>query len=125
MIPIGDAGVQRLKRVWRVNDSEFEEEDFGPVRFVPLIGEEGWPTDRTTAEVPAVHGGRGRATSRSIEALKDRAAARPTTIAEIVSRAAEPFERYDAAELGPLLARIADARVVFARRSQPWHRRVL
>ena len=112
VIPIGDAGVQRLKRVWRVNDSEFEEEDFGPVRFVPLIGEEGWPTDRTTAEVPAVHGGRGRATSRSIEALKDRAAARPTTIAEIVSRAAEPFERYDAAELGPLLARIADARVV-------------
>ena len=113
MIPVGDAGVQRLKRVWRVNDSEFEEEDFGPVRFVPLIGEEGWSTDRTMAEVPpAERRGRGGAASRSMEALEGRAAARPTTIAQIVMRAAEPFERYDDADLGPLLARIAEARVV-------------
>jgi protein-L-isoaspartate(D-aspartate) O-methyltransferase len=33
-------------------------------------------------------------------------------VAEIVTHAAEPFERYDSADLAPLLARIADARVV-------------
>jgi protein-L-isoaspartate(D-aspartate) O-methyltransferase len=105
VIPIGDAGVQRLKRIWRTGEKEFEEEDFGPVRFVPLIGEEGWSRARES-------GRRASESSRTLEALKDRAAARPTSAAEIVTRAAEPFERHDTADLKPLLARIGDARVV-------------
>ncbi|HEY3519357.1 MAG TPA: protein-L-isoaspartate(D-aspartate) O-methyltransferase [Gammaproteobacteria bacterium] len=109
VIPVGDAGVQRLKRIWRTGEKEFEEEDFGPVRFVPLIGEEGWSTERATARGS---GRRVRESSRTLEALKDRAAARPTTAAETVTRAAEPFEHYDAADLKSLLARIRDARVV-------------
>ncbi|HWN39649.1 MAG TPA: protein-L-isoaspartate(D-aspartate) O-methyltransferase, partial [Gammaproteobacteria bacterium] len=107
VIPVGDAGVQRLKRVWRTGEDEFEEEDFGPVRFVPLIGAEGWSAEHGT---PA--GLRVREPSRARGTLKHRAAARPTTAAEIVARAAEPLERHDTADLKPLLARIADARVV-------------
>jgi protein-L-isoaspartate(D-aspartate) O-methyltransferase len=109
VIPVGDAGVQRLKRIWRTGEREFEEEDFGPVRFVPLIGEEGWSTERST---PRGSGRRVSESSGTLEARKDRAAARPTSAAEIVTRAAEPFERYDTADLKPLLARIGDARVV-------------
>jgi protein-L-isoaspartate(D-aspartate) O-methyltransferase len=43
VMPVGDAGLQRLLRVWRTGESRFEEEDLGLVRFMPLIGEEGWP----------------------------------------------------------------------------------
>jgi len=53
VIPVGDAGVQRLKRVWRTGEDEFEEEDFGPVRFVPLIGAEGWSAEHGTDNVRA------------------------------------------------------------------------
>lgn len=42
VIPVGDAGEQRLCKVKRVDESRFEETDLGTVRFVPLIGEQGW-----------------------------------------------------------------------------------
>ncbi|HEX2113204.1 MAG TPA: erythromycin esterase family protein, partial [Alphaproteobacteria bacterium] len=43
VIPIGDeARVQELKRITRTTATAFEEEDLGPVAFVPLIGAEGW-----------------------------------------------------------------------------------
>ena len=43
VIPVGDRIMsQKLLRVRRVDDGEFETEDLGAVRFVPLIGEEGW-----------------------------------------------------------------------------------
>jgi protein-L-isoaspartate(D-aspartate) O-methyltransferase len=58
VIPVGDSGVQRLKRVWRTGDNEFQEEDFGAVRFVPLIGEEGWASERVTTH--ARRAARGR-----------------------------------------------------------------
>jgi protein-L-isoaspartate(D-aspartate) O-methyltransferase len=43
VIPVGDAGVQHLMRIRRTGGEAYEEEDLGAVRFVPLIGEEGWP----------------------------------------------------------------------------------
>ena len=44
VMPVGGAErVQRLVRVRRVSASEYRETDLGPVRFVPLIGAEGWP----------------------------------------------------------------------------------
>lgn len=43
VIPVGDADSQRLLKITRTSGTRFEEEDLGPVRFVPLVGAEGWP----------------------------------------------------------------------------------
>lgn len=46
VIPIGSsADSQELMRVTRLSESEFQEESLGGVRFVPLIGQEGWPAE--------------------------------------------------------------------------------
>lgn len=43
VVPVGkDPRAQELIRVTRVDDDEFEQEDIAVVRFVPLIGKEGW-----------------------------------------------------------------------------------
>lgn len=43
VMPIGEpAEVQHLVKVTRTGDEGYEREDLGAVRFVPLIGEEGW-----------------------------------------------------------------------------------
>lgn len=43
VIPVGTSTwYQELVRVTRTGESEFETEQLVPVRFVPLIGEEGW-----------------------------------------------------------------------------------
>ena len=43
VMPIGRArGLQTLIRLIRIGEEEYEEKDLGGVRFVPLIGEEGW-----------------------------------------------------------------------------------
>ena len=44
VIPVGASkGYQRLVRVTRVAETGFETEDLIGVRFVPLLGDEGWP----------------------------------------------------------------------------------
>jgi len=42
VIPIGDKGEQKLIRVRKTAHSKLIEENLGSVRFVPLIGSEGW-----------------------------------------------------------------------------------
>ncbi len=42
IIPVGDAFSQRLLRIRKLEDNTFVEETVEYVRFVPLIGEEGW-----------------------------------------------------------------------------------
>ena len=45
VIPVGaDQRAQELVRVTRISKSEYRSEDIADVRFVPLIGEEGWAT---------------------------------------------------------------------------------
>jgi protein-L-isoaspartate O-methyltransferase len=45
-MPIGDPGeVQQLIKVTKQEDGILRQEDLGAVRFVPLIGEEGWKID--------------------------------------------------------------------------------
>lgn len=45
-IPIGRSkAYQELVRVTRVAEDEFKAEDLVPVRFVPLVGEEGWSSE--------------------------------------------------------------------------------
>ncbi len=43
VIPHGDASSQRLARITRKDERHFVEENLGDVRFVPLLGAEGWP----------------------------------------------------------------------------------
>lgn len=43
VMPVGDAGwVQRLVKISKQPDGRLEQSDLGSVRFVPLIGKEGW-----------------------------------------------------------------------------------
>ena len=43
VLPHGDASSQRLVRITRKDDGHYVEENLGEVRFVPLLGVEGWP----------------------------------------------------------------------------------
>jgi len=43
VMPVGSASSQRLVRVIRSEEHEYEYQDLEPVVFVPLIGAEGWP----------------------------------------------------------------------------------
>ena len=47
VMPVGHAhDVQRLVKVMKAADGSIEQSDLGAVRFVPLIGEEGWSDGR-------------------------------------------------------------------------------
>ncbi|HSD68718.1 MAG TPA: protein-L-isoaspartate(D-aspartate) O-methyltransferase [Woeseiaceae bacterium] len=97
IIPIGRTPeIQELVRVTRVSEDEFETEDLADVRFVPLVGEEGWAPET----VPA--GARRR------PAAVDRDAA----LVDAIADGCEPFNSVNAANLDPLLERIGDARIV-------------
>jgi protein-L-isoaspartate(D-aspartate) O-methyltransferase len=92
VIPVGGKGrLQSLVRATRLGDDRFDEEDLGPVAFVPLIGAQGWQD---------IAAGEASATGPQ-EALPER-----------IARAAEPFPDLDAADLGPLLKRIGNRRLV-------------
>ena len=43
IVPVGGVDEQRLLRIRRMSEDEFHEDDLGGVRFVPLIGAQGWP----------------------------------------------------------------------------------
>ena len=43
IIPVGAPNRQYLMRMIRHSETEFEQENLGEVRFVPLIGAQGWP----------------------------------------------------------------------------------
>jgi protein-L-isoaspartate(D-aspartate) O-methyltransferase len=49
VIPVGrDRAFQELQRVTRTSETEFETEYLAAVRFVPLVGAEGWNTELAT-----------------------------------------------------------------------------
>jgi len=96
VIPVGEGrGLQQLLRVTREDDGSFRREELGGVRFVPLIGAEGW-----AAEQPA---GSGQPTPPP---------SRPLTLAHLLREVAEPLESLDAQDLGALLERIGRSRLV-------------
>ncbi len=43
VVPTGPTDRQRLVRITRRTQIDYSEEDLGDVRFVPLLGEQGWP----------------------------------------------------------------------------------
>jgi len=48
VIPFGSESSQHLVRIIRRDETTFVEENLGEVRFVPLVGEEGWPLEQRT-----------------------------------------------------------------------------
>lgn len=97
VIPVGDGErAQELVRITRVSDTEFRREELADVRFVPLIGDEGWQPDNVRPG-PAQR----RPMPRREEAPE-----------KVIAQAAEPFGAIDATELSPLLARIGEADLV-------------
>jgi protein-L-isoaspartate(D-aspartate) O-methyltransferase len=99
VIPVGaDQYTQELIRVTRVSAREYRSEDIADVRFVPLIGEEGWLANE---DRPLSRRARRRA-----------AAPREETLARDLAEAAESFPGIEQADLNPLLKRIGSARVV-------------
>jgi protein-L-isoaspartate(D-aspartate) O-methyltransferase len=99
VIPVGgDQRVQELVRVTRVAEDDYRQEDLADVRFVPLLGEEGWATGKS--KLPS---------AREAEPMLS---SKGENIVEKITAAAEPFNSIDDADFGPLLERIGDARVV-------------
>ncbi len=94
VIPAGSENVQKLWRITRTGDDHYEREDLGDVRFVPLIGKAGW-MDTEAAGTGAI-----------------RARRAPASVAAQVAQHGEPFRSVDEADLGGLMARIGDARLV-------------
>ena len=99
VIPVGsDQQVQELVRVTRVAENDYRSEDIADVRFVPLIGEEGW-TGRT--------GEPGRLSRKFRLAFSN-----DEMLARKLADAAEPFRSIEQADLNPLMERIGSARIV-------------
>ena len=95
LVPVGPTQrLQKLVRVTRLDEHRFDEEDLLDVRFVPLVGEEGWAEG---VERPA---------------RAPRPAGLEEPVVAMIAAAAEPFEGIDGADLEPLLERVGDARLV-------------
>jgi protein-L-isoaspartate(D-aspartate) O-methyltransferase len=57
VIPVGaDQRAQELVRVVRISNNDYRSEDIADVRFVPLIGEEGWAGANGEVRAPAPPG---------------------------------------------------------------------
>ncbi len=99
VIPVGtDPRIQELVRVTRLSEVKYKSEDIADVRFVPLVGEEGWAATRNEAPPP----------QRVMEGPKSESQVLSRTLAA----SCEPFDDIEAVDLAPLLERIGDARVV-------------
>ncbi len=92
IIPVGPEASQVLTRIVREGEDRFREEPITDVRFVPLIGLQGWPEARS----PAAHGTAGQ----------DRA------ISKLIREAAEPIDEIKPGHADALVSRAANARVV-------------
>jgi len=96
VIPVGDnRDFQELLRVTRISETKFETEDLATVRFVPLIGAEGWNTGSAAAA------GRPCKADDADEKLRVE-----------IADACEPFNSLESVDLGPLLKRIGEAKLV-------------
>ena len=126
VIPVGTSeSYQALLRVTRTGKHQYTEEHLTNVRFVPLVGDEGWPDSADTESV---------GNTSSVQSLVRRisnALTKPTTksttnnkpqlkrnsikssTSEFIADAAEPvMENPERTELDKLMSRIGNSRVV-------------
>lgn len=98
VIPLGsDPRAQELVRVTRISHDQFKSEDIADVRFVPLIGKEGWAAEELSAPP-------GPPPERDRPVDDDTAKA--------ITASSEPFNSIETADLDPLLMRIGDSKIV-------------
>jgi protein-L-isoaspartate(D-aspartate) O-methyltransferase len=94
VMPVGpDETSQVLVRVTKESDARLRTESLGAVRFVPLIGEQGWPEREPIVRAPA----------------------RPADAAALrllLREVAEPIHDLEAGSVDAIIERIGDARVV-------------
>lgn len=101
VIPVGEEQEsQRLIRVVRRGTDDFRREDLGCVRFVPLVGEAGWPAENEIGQ-------RDQSIPISTRLVQPR-----LSLPERIRGTAEPFTSIETADLQPLLRRIGNARLV-------------
>jgi protein-L-isoaspartate(D-aspartate) O-methyltransferase len=97
VMPVGSSpSRQRLVKIVRLGEHDYEEHAFADVRFVPLVGGDGWPEP----------GGMPHAKSRP--ALTPE----PSTLEVAIRDAAEPFPDIESAEFAAFFDRFAERRVV-------------
>lgn len=96
VIPIGnEVRTQELVRITRISKTEFRREDLADVRFVPLLGKEGWDIE-------------AQPSPQKLRVVRPAGPSLP----RLIATAAERFSSIETADLDPLLARIGDAHVV-------------
>ena len=99
VIPVGtDPRAQELVRVTRLSDDEFRTEDLADVRFVPLVGKQGWaPEEGFPATQPR---------PPSLPKVPD------ADLVQVITGTCEAFDDVETADLAPLMTRIGDAKIV-------------
>jgi protein-L-isoaspartate(D-aspartate) O-methyltransferase len=96
VIPVGNfEDEQALLRITRRTATDYDEETFGAVRFVPLIGEQGWAENGTQSASNHAPG-----------------QARAQSITDMIHAALEPLPPFDDPAFAPLFDRLGRARVV-------------
>jgi protein-L-isoaspartate(D-aspartate) O-methyltransferase len=101
VIPVGPSReLQELVRVTRVGEHDYELEELLDVRFVSLVGADGWAPDRPD-DMPFPP-----AKARPSPKRDER------ELADTIASSCEKFKAVESADLAPLLKRIGDARVV-------------
>jgi protein-L-isoaspartate(D-aspartate) O-methyltransferase len=108
VIPVGHDIHQMLLMLRRIDKDEFEQEDYGAVTFVPLIGAEGWvePEQAKATKIDAKTSG----FADGLLVPSQRARVIRSKISNLIAESAEPFGDLD--ELAALAERFADKRVV-------------
>lgn len=95
VIPIGpDESTQVLMRFTRETETSYVEEELTDVRFVPLIGEQGWGEDKARVVQPK------------------RRAPTGASLSTLVREVAEPIDDIETASMEALIDRVGDARLV-------------
>lgn len=96
VIPVGNfEDEQLLLRITRRSQTDYDEETFGAVLFVPLIGEQGWAEDGTRSASNHVPGH-----------------TRLRSLTDLVRSAIEPLPAFDDPAFGALFDRFGQSRVV-------------
>lgn len=100
VVPVGrDQRAQELVRVTRREKGQFDLEDLADVRFVPLIGDQGWEGEESAAQA-----GPARVIQRRPPQSK--------ILPGLIRARSETFEDVESAPLDMMMDRIGDARVV-------------
>lgn len=93
VIPVGDqTHTQKLLRIRRISETDYQEEDLGAVHFVPLIGLSGWEEEEAAGEAAKAK------TSTNLE--------------ELIYQSSEHFGSVEDVDLDKLLHRIGNSRLV-------------